>query len=168
MKNQKKMKTKQKIAAVILVGIVSAFTPVRAQMTAMPADHLMILPGDIKWIDGPASLPPGAKSAVIEGDPKVAGLFTMRVKLPANYNVMPHFHPADEHITVIEGSFYMGVGEKFDEKAAKEIPVGGFGVMIAGTRHFALTKKGCIVQLHGMGPWGITYVNPGDDPRGKK
>lgn len=162
------MKAKQKIAALILLGIFSAVTQVQAQMTKMPADHVMIMPGDIKWIDGPPSLPPGAKSAVIEGDPKVAGLFTMRVKLPANYMVMPHYHPADEHVTVIEGFFYMGLGEKFDEKAAKEIPIGGFAVMTTGTRHYAFTRKGCIVQLHGMGPWGITYVNPADDPRNKK
>ena len=161
------MKAKQ-IVAVMILCICSAVTQVRAQMKEMAAGHIIVMPGDIKWTDGPSSLPPGAKSVVIEGDPKVAGPFTMRVKLPANYIVMPHFHPADEHVTVIEGSFYMGLGEKFDEKTAKEIPAGGFAVMITGTRHYAFTRKGCIVQLHGVGPWGITYVNPSDDPRNKK
>ncbi|OFX56553.1 MAG: cupin [Bacteroidetes bacterium GWA2_30_7] len=128
----------------------------------------MVMPNDIKWVDAPPSLPPGAKAAVIEGDPKSTGLFTMRIKLPANYMIMPHSHPADEHITVIEGSFYMGLGEKFDEKKVKEIPLGGFAVMNKGTHHFAMTKKECIIQLHGMGPWGIIYVNTADDPRNKK
>jgi len=126
------------------------------------------MPGDIKWLDAPPSLPPGAKTAIIEGDPKVAGLFTMRIKMPANYMIMPHWHPADEHVTVLEGSIYMGLGEKFDQKTAKEIPTGGFGMMNSGTRHYAFTKKESIIQLHGMGPWGITYVNPADDPRNKQ
>ena len=163
------MKTKQKVAALILLmGIFSLATQVQAQNTHMAADHIMVMPDSIKWVDAPPSLPPGAKIAVIEGDLKAAGLFTMRINIPANYMIMPHWHPADEHVTVIEGSFLMGVGEKFDEKAAKEIPAGGFAVMITGTRHYAFTKKECIVQVHGMGPWGITYVNTADDPRNKK
>ncbi|MGZ3865348.1 MAG: cupin domain-containing protein [Bacteroidia bacterium] len=162
------MKTKQIIAVLILVSIFSVVTQLQAQMANMPADHIMIMPDSIKWVDAPSSFPPGAKIAVIEGDPNAAGLFTMRLKLPANYRVMPHSHPADEHLTIIEGSFYMGLGEKFDEKAVKEIPTGGFAVMKTGTRHYAMTKKECIIQTHGMGPWGITYVNAADDPRNKK
>ena len=162
------MKAKQKIAVLILLGIFSGVTQVQAQMTHKPADHIIVIPNDIKWVDAPPSLPPGAKAAVIEGDPKAAGLFTMRIKVPANYIIMPHSHPADEHVTVIKGSFYMGVGEKFDEKIAKKIPTGGFAVMNTDTRHYAFTKKECIIQIHGMGPWGINYVNAADDPRNKK
>ncbi len=162
------MKANKKIVVLILSGIFSMVSLVQAQMTHKPADHIMVMPKEIKWVDAPPSLPPGAKAAVIEGDPKAAGLFTMRIKLPANYMIMPHWHPADEHVTVIEGSFYMGVGEQFDENAATKIPKGGFAVMITGTRHYAFSKKGCIIQLHGMGPWGINYVNAADDPRNKK
>src|SRR5687767_9860013 len=143
------MKAKQKIAALI-IGLFSVATQVHAQMNDMHADHIMVMPGDIKWVDAPPSLPPGAKVAVIEGDPKAAGLFTMRIKLPANYRIMPHWHPADEHVTVMEGFLYMGVGEKFDEKSAKEIPTGGFAMMNTSTRHYAFTKEESIVQLHGM------------------
>jgi hypothetical protein len=165
------MKVQQKITLVVFIGIFSIVTQVQAQMHGMtqkPTDHIMVMPGEIKWVDAPPSLPAGAMVAVIEGDPKAAGLFTMRIKLPANYVIKPHSHPTDEHITVIKGSFYMGVGEMFDEKAAKEIPTGGFAVMLTGTRHYAFSKEECIIQLHGMGPWGITYVNPADDPRNKK
>ncbi len=162
------MKSKQKIAVLILFGIFSLVAKVQAQMTNMSADHIMVMPNDIKWGDAPASLPPGAKAAVIEGDPKAAGLFTMRLKLPADYMIMPHSHPADEHVTVLEGDFYMGVGDNFDEKAAMKIPTGGFAVMKTGTHHYALSKNECIIQLHGMGPWGINYLNPADDPRNKK
>jgi quercetin dioxygenase-like cupin family protein len=165
------MKIIQRVMFLVLFGTFNIVVGVQAQMHGMtqkPGDHIMVMPGEIKWIDAPPSLPPGAKVAVIEGDPKAVGLFTMRIKLPANYVIKPHSHPTDEHITVIEGSFYMGVGDKFDEKEAKEIPTGGFAVMLTGTRHYAFSKNESIIQLHGMGPWGITYVNPADDPRNKK
>ena len=131
------------------------------------ADHIMVVPTDIIWKDGPASLPKGAKSAVVEGDPSKAGPFTMQIQLPANYKISPHWHPAIEHVTVLDGSFYMGTGEVFNESKATKLPVGGFAVMAIGTRHFAFTKEKATVQLHGIGPWGINYVNPADDPRTK-
>lgn len=131
-------------------------------------DHIMLTEPELKWVDGPPALPPGAKLAVLEGDPAQPGLFTMRIKVPANYKVPPHWHPADEHVTVISGGFFMGLGEKFDEKGMKELPPGGFAVMATGTRHFAMTKKEAVVQVHAMGPWGINYVNPADDPRQAK
>lgn len=162
------METKQKIVAVILLGIFSIVTQVQAQDMKMHADHIMVMPDDIKWTDAPPGLPPGAKAAVIEGDPGAAGLFTMRAKIPANYKIMPHWHPADEHITVIKGSCYMGIGDKFDKKTAKMMSTGAFAVMKTGTHHYFFAEEECIIQLHGMGPWGITYFNPADDPRNKK
>lgn len=132
---------------------------------AMPG-HNMVTPDAIAWTDGPGSLPKGAQMAVLKGDPTKEGLFTMRIKVPANYKIAPHWHPADEHVTVISGTFYMGPGETFDEAKLKMIPAGGFSMMTAGTRHYARTgNTETIVQLHGMGPWGINYVNPADDPR---
>jgi hypothetical protein len=106
---------------------------------------------------------------MIDGDMREAGLFTVRAKFPPDYKIMPHWHQANEHVTVLQGSFYMGMSEMFDEKTAMEIPVGGFAVMNAGTRHFGFTKNvECIIQVHGVGPWTITYVKPEDDPRSKK
>lgn len=131
------------------------------------SDHIMLVPTNLTWIDGPASLPKGAKSAVIEGDPAKTGPFTMRLILPANYKVPPHWHPGIEHVTVLSGSFHMGLGEVFDESKAAKLPIGGFAVMAIGTRHFAFTKEETTIQLHGIGPWGITYVKPADDPRNK-
>jgi len=162
------MKLKQIIVGLILLCVSSAATEVKAQMKEMPSDHIMALPNEIKWGDAPPALPPGAKAAVIEGDPRVAGLFTMRIKVPAGYKIMPHWHPADEHVTVLEGSCYMGLGDKLDEKAATEMPTGAFAVMKTGTHHYFFANKECTIQLHGIGPWGITYVNAADDPRNKK
>ncbi|WP_156129389.1 cupin domain-containing protein [Flavobacterium sp. AED] len=119
------MKAIQKIAALMLLSIFSVVAQIQAQVMKMPADHIMIMPNDIKWGPAPPGLPPGSKAAVIEGNPSVAGLFTIRAKIPANYKIMPHWHPADEHITVIKGSCYMGIGDKFNEKEAKKMTTGG-------------------------------------------
>jgi anti-sigma factor ChrR (cupin superfamily) len=130
-------------------------------------DHIMFKGDDLKWGPGPASLPAGAEVAVLEGDMSKEGPFTIRIKLPAGWKVMPHTHPAIEHVTVLSGSFAMGTGEKFDEASMMTMPAGGFAVMKTGAKHFGSTKDGCVIQTHGMGPWGITYVNPADDPRKK-
>lgn len=130
--------------------------------------HIMFRGPDLKWAPAPASLPPGAQVTMLEGNPADEGIFTMRLKMPADYRISPHWHPAWEHVTVIEGSFWMGRGEKFEEAALHEIPAGGFAAMAPGTRHFAKTKGPTTVQLHGMGPWQLFYVNAADDPRSKK
>ena len=157
-----------RIFLVGLVVMVSAL-PLSAQEKAgeHQLDHIMVVPKDITWKEGPASLPKGAMFAVVEGDPAKPAAFTMQLKLPANYKVPPHWHPAIEHVTVLSGSFHMGLGEVFEESKATKLPVGGFAVMAIGTRHFAFTKEKATIQLHGIGPWGITYVNPADDPRNK-
>ena len=151
----------------------SAPKPASAPMSAAasapkPADHVMIKPDDIKWSPAPSALPPGAMIAVLDGDPFAPGLFTMRLKAPPGYKIPAHSHPSDEHVTVISGSFYMGLGDKLDPAKSTMMPNGSFMVMRQGTRHFAWSKGESVVQLHGMGPWGINYVNPADDPRNKK
>jgi quercetin dioxygenase-like cupin family protein len=137
---------------------------------AMPAaaqmhEHLVVTPEQVKWAAGPNGLPPGAQMAVLEGDPSKPGPFTIRAKMPANYAIPAHWHPADEHVTVISGTFNMGTGDKFDASKGKALPKGSFSVMPAKTNHFAFTKEETVLQVHGIGPWGITYVNPADDPR---
>jgi len=121
-----------------------------------------------QWTNGPASLPAGAKLAVLEGDPAKEGFFTMRLWLPDGFKVSPHWHPKVEHVTVISGTFNLGMGEKFDQAGAREMPAGTFGFWPAGMRHFAWAKGDTVIQLHGIGPWTITYVNPSDDPRNMK
>lgn len=127
-----------------------------------------VAPEDVKWGDCSPALPPGAKCAVTEGDLKAANvLFGYRVKLPDGYKIAPHFHPADEHLVVLSGTFNMGMGDKFDAAATPPMTAGSFTVMPKGTRHFAWAKGETIVHVYAIGPWGITYVNPADDPRTK-
>lgn len=154
----------------VFITLLAAFA--HAQEAQKPeavakSQHVMLTESDLKWTD-PAALPAGAKLAVLEGDPTQVGPFTMRLKFPAGYKIPAHWHPVDEHVTVLSGAFNMGMGDKLDEKASRALPVGSFVVMPAKTNHFAWTKDGATVQLHGMGPWGITYVNPADDPRIQK
>lgn len=131
------------------------------------SDHVMVKPQEIKWTEAPASLPPGAKVSIMYGDPAVAGSFGMRIKMPAKYLIPPHFHPQDENVTVISGTLMLGMGDSSKEKATS-LPAGSFASMKAGNHHFARADKEVVIQLNGMGPWGITYLNPADDPRSKK
>ena len=133
---------------------------------ADPGQHVMVKPDELKWVDV-ASLPPGAKLAVIEGPLNEPSPFVFRLKLPANYRIPAHWHPAIEHVTVISGTLYMGTGDVLDPPQAMGLPPGSAAIMQPTTHHYALTRDEVIVQVHGVGPWGITYVNPGDDPRKK-
>lgn len=128
---------------------------------------IVALPDQVTWGPAPASLPPGAKAAVLEGNPAETGPFTMRVLLPNRYRIPPHYHPAVEHVTVLKGTFRVGMGERFDGAAMTPLPTGTFAALEPGTRHFAEAQGETVVQLHGVGPWSISYVNPSDDPRQK-
>jgi len=105
--------------------------------------------------------------AVLEGDPDKEGPFVFRLKLPDGYRVPPHTHPKVERITVLAGTFNVGMGDKFDEKATKPMTAGTYGYWPEGMKHFVWAKGETILQYHGAGPWTIQYVNPDDDPRKK-
>ena len=135
---------------------------------ATAAEHVMVTPADIKWADAPPSLPPGAKMAVLEGDPGKKGPFTIRMQAPAGYKIPPHTHPTAERITGISGALHLGMGDKFDETAGQELAAGSFAVMPAGMKHFAWSPDETIIQVSAMGPFAIKYVNPNDDPRNAK
>ncbi len=138
-----------------------------AQNTSSQATNNMGLftPSQIQWGDGPRSLQKGAKMMVLEGDPTKEGIFTMRLWFPDGFEVPPHWHTQIEHVTIISGVLNFGMGEKFDRAATREMPAGSFGYWPVGMRHFAWTKGETILQLHGRGPWTVTYVNAADDPR---
>jgi hypothetical protein len=127
--------------------------------------HVMLTPAQVTWVDAPPFLKKGAKFAVLSGDPGAPGPFAIRLKIPAGYRIAPHWHPTDENVTVISGTFSLGMGEKFDAASAKALPAGGYAVLPAEMRHFAWSKGGATVQVNGVGPFAITYVNPADDPR---
>jgi hypothetical protein len=130
-------------------------------------DHVMVRPDDVKWGPAPPALPAGAKFAVLSGDPGKAVPFVIRAKLPDGYKVPPHWHPTDENVTVIEGTFMAGKGDKFSTDASEALPAGSFVKMPREMHHFAWAKGETIIQVHGIGPFEIHYVNAADDPRNK-
>jgi hypothetical protein len=134
--------------------------------SAQTPTHTIATPADLKWAEV-ASLPTGAKLAVIEGPLNEAVPFTLRLKLPANYQIPAHWHPAIEHVTVVSGVFNVGMGDKLDRSQGKALSPGSVAIMQPKTNHFAWTTQETIIQVHGVGPWALTYVNPADDPRKK-
>ena len=157
------MKMLKGILRTVIFAVVSMAVP---SVWAQTGAHTMVTPGDLKWIDVP-SLPSGAKLAVIEGPLNEAVPFTFRLRFPADYKLPAHWHAAIEHVTVISGAFNMGIGDKLDTGKTKPLVAGSVAIMQPKTNHFAWTKEETIVQVHGIGPWTITYVNPADDPRKK-
>lgn len=130
------------------------------------AGHISVLPSDLKWSDAP-SVAPSAQIVVIEGDLKAAAPFTFRLKLPANSKIGVHTHPVVERVTVISGTFHLGIGDKFDPAKARAYTPGGIMIMPVGMPMYVFTQEETIVQIHGTGPWGINFLNPADDPRKK-
>jgi quercetin dioxygenase-like cupin family protein len=131
----------------------------------MPASsHVLVEGGQVTWGPAPPVLNKGAQLAVLSGNPGATGPFVIRLKMPAGYKIAPHWHPTDEHVTVISGTFSLGMGDKFDTAAAKPLSAGGYALLPAEMRHYAWSQDGATVQVHGTGPFVLNYVNPADDP----
>jgi quercetin dioxygenase-like cupin family protein len=154
------MRTRALLAPALLVaaaaGVASAQQPA--------GTHVIKAGKEIVWGPAPPVLKAGAQFAVVAGDPGQPGPYVVRLKVPAGYVIAPHFHPTDENVTVISGTFALGMGDKLDAKAAKDLPAGGFALMPAQMHHYAVARTAVVVQVHGTGPFQITYVNPADDP----
>lgn len=128
--------------------------------------HATVQPDALKWTT-PAAYASGAQFSVIKGDPTKEGVYVVRLKVPAGFKIAAHTHPNDENVTVLSGVFHIGTGDKFDEKKGETIKAGGYSYVAKGMTHYAYFPVETVIQLHGMGPQGITYVNPADDPRKK-
>jgi quercetin dioxygenase-like cupin family protein len=164
----------KKSLQVLVFGALISIAQVQAQEPTNPAaanlrSHIMMTPEELKWENCPAALPPGAQCAVLEGDPETQDrLFALRVKIPDGYKIAPHYHPADEHLVVISGTFHIGLGDNPNGAQTQGLTAGSFAVMPKGTQHFARAEGETILQVYAIGPWNIIYVNPKDDPRNQK
>ena len=154
--------------ATIFCAIAALTTVVLAEKATEQHDAIITQADELKWGAPPPGLPPGAQAAILEGDPAKQGPFTVRLRAPKGYRIMPHFHPGVEHVTVISGAMRIGMGDHFDEAQTTPVKAGGFFAMPRGHHHFAAVTEESTIQLHGIGPWGITYVDPSDDPRRAK
>jgi hypothetical protein len=137
-----------KLILAATAALACAATSAQAQVNA----------ADVKWGAAPPVFPKGAQMAVMAGDPGKTGLFVIRLKMPAGYKI------PDENVTVISGVFNLGMGDKLDAKKSAALTAGGFAQAMAGMNHFAFTPQGAIVEVAAQGPFGMTYVNPADDP----
>jgi uncharacterized RmlC-like cupin family protein len=146
----------KKYALIVALAVLAA-TPSLAGDMPVNADGLT-------WGPAPPVLPKGAQIAVLSGDPSKDGLYVLRLKMPAYYKIPAHNHPTSEYVTIISGKFHIGMGDKLDEKKGVELRTGGFGEAPAHMNHYAWASEETVVQVHGQGPFEITYVDPADDP----
>lgn len=125
-------------------------------------------PETVPWGPPPPFLAPDAQLAVIEGDPTASsGAYTVRVKMPDGYRIAPHWHPLRENVTVISGTFKVGMGDTFDKTKMATFPAGSFAYLDPDMHHYAMASGDVVVQIHGMGPVQFNYINPQDDPAKK-
>jgi mannose-6-phosphate isomerase-like protein (cupin superfamily) len=140
----------------------------KGAQTTSSARHTFT-PGEIPYGPPPAFVAPGAQLAVLEGNPGASsGDFTVRLKMPDGYRIAPHWHPNRENVTVISGTFKVGMGDNFDESKMGAFPAGSFAYLDPGMHHYAMASGEVVVQVHGMAPLQFNYVNPDDDPSHKK
>jgi hypothetical protein len=156
------------LLGVVSLGLAQTVQKAKRHSTSghAPPAHVLVTPDQIKWGPAPPSLPAGAELAVLEGDPSKPGVpFTFRGRFPDGYKVMPHWHPTDERLVVLQGSLGMGLGNKFDPSAGHELPTGSYASMPKGLRHYAWAIGETVIQVSGIGPFKVNYVNAADDPR---
>ena len=159
------MKHRITSSAILLAALSTVSVALGAADSAKMGGATMITPGQLKWGNAPPSLPKGAKLAVLHGDPAKEGQFAFRLKVPANYKIAPHTHPADYMVTVLSGTPSVGVGEKVDTNAVHALKPGSFHFLPGKTSHYWLMKGATEIQVQGTGPFGLTYVNAEDDPQ---
>jgi hypothetical protein len=149
-------------------GIAAARLGMNLEKTIADEKHAYT-PDSISYGPAPAFVEPGAQLAVLEGNPMASsGDYTVRLKMPAGYKIAPHWHPKRENVTVISGTFKVGMGDKFDEKNMMSFAAGSFAFLDPDMHHFAQAGNDVVVQIHGEAPVQFNYVNPNDDPSKKK
>jgi quercetin dioxygenase-like cupin family protein len=157
-------KTLSRAASLCALVFASPVPSLLAQAADAPK-HILAAPAELKWGPAPPFLPKGATFVLLSGDPAEAAPFVLRVRMPAGYRIAAHWHPTNENVTVLSGTLSVGMGDKFDRTALKSMPAGTYALMPAETRHFVMAKTAVTIQVHGIGPFTLNYVDAADDPR---
>jgi quercetin dioxygenase-like cupin family protein len=148
------------VAAAVAAGFL---IPAALQASHLPSgDHVMLQPAEFQWKDAP-SVGPGVQMSIVEGDLKRPEPFVFRLRLPPGTVLPVHTHPVTERVTVISGTLYLGLGDTLDRSRARALSEGSIAIMEPGVKMYAFTKEETIIQLNGVGPWGITYFDPHKD-----
>ena len=149
------------LAVVLSLAALFAVQPSQAQNA--------FTPDQVKWGPAPPFVPPGAKIAVLEGDPTAStGDFTIRLTMPDGYKIAPHTHPHRENVTVLSGTLKVGMGDTFDASKMMAFGAGSFAYLDPSMHHYAAASGETVIQIHGMSPLQFIYINPADDPTPKK
>src|SRR5215510_7303810 len=148
------------VVAVLLLAALPA--------AALAMDRIAVQPNTLNWGPAPPGLSPGAQVAVVSGDPGKEGPSVVRAKLPAGYRFMSDAHATSENVTMLSGTFHIAMGDKFNLKKGEVAKAGGFFIADRDMPHFGWTTSPTVIQIHGMGPFAINYINPSDDPRNAK
>ena len=156
-----------KVARAILVLLLSAGAGAAAPVSGSSDGATLVNANQISWGAAPPTLPAGAKLAVLHGDPGKPGLFVMRLMLPSDYVIAPHWHTLGEQLTVISGTFYIGMGDKLNREQAHALKAGGFHYLPGTAHHYAFVREATVVQVEGMGPFDIHYLDPRDNPQAR-
>jgi len=157
------MRTFSTMMVLGLLAVVPALAADTAKKAASKPDAIFINPAEIKWGDAPPDLPKGAQIAVLHGDPGKKAVFTLRLKMPAGYKIPPHWHTNDEQLTILSGTFLLHMGDTMDAPA-HTLEAGAYHFLPGKMHHAAEVKGETILQLDGMGPFDIHYLNPADNP----
>ena len=148
----------------LVLGSAAIFSAAAPLHAAEP--HHTVVAGDaVKWGPAPPSLPPGAQAAILLGSPAKEGPFVLRLKFPAGFTIPPHRHSKDEFVTVVSGKFAVASGEKLDRASLEPLPPASFVHLPAGMPHYAWAEVATIVQVNGVGPFDVNYIDSADDPR---
>ena len=143
-------------AAVVMIPAAMTLTPIWAQQRQK--DIVSVTPEQVRWFT-PSYYTDGRQRAQLYGDSSQGGAWIDRVKIPAGGRALAHTHPQDELLTVIEGTWYLGEGERFGPAKLKGYPPGSFIVIPAGVPHFVAAKKGPVtLQVSGTGKFGTDYL----------
>jgi len=152
-----------RFSAVALLALAVLGVAVAADTPPM-RHHLAVTPDQLQWGPVPPVFPAGAQMAVVQGDPSSEGFYVLRVRMPDGYKIMPHWHPTAENVTVLSGSLHVAAGDSFDTSGGDKLGQGGYVSLPALMHHYAWSEGATEIQIHGMGPFALFYINPADDP----
>lgn len=152
------------LSSAMLAAALTVSVPGLTEMPYHGEGHIIVGAEELEWGDV-ASMDAGARITVLEGRLNQSEPFTFRLKLPADFRIAPHIHPAYERVTVLRGTLHFAHGREFDRDATTAMTAGDFAVMPPGAPMYGYTEEETVIQLHGTGPWDIEYLDPKDDPR---
>jgi quercetin dioxygenase-like cupin family protein len=149
----------------LLAALASAIIAGSVAVAQNGAPEVVALtPDEMKWQSQGALAAPGLEQANLVGDPLKPGPYTIRLRFPKGYRVLPHTHPDAREVTVLSGTFATGYGERFDPPSLKVLPAGSFYTEPANVPHYIYIKEDVVLQVSGIGPSGRKYVNPEAGP----